>query len=497
MLRVIQQARSLRQTSLQLWRAPLPFALERSVPWASTATSASPPREAQTPLGAELSRQILFSGPIPVDQYMRLCLTHPNHGYYTTSNKVFGKSGDFVTAPDVSQVFGEMIAVWIADTAAQLAKKHGADRGFAIAELGPGNGTLMKDILRSLRALRSLPSAVHLVEASMVLRDVQEQCLVDIASENGIDLRWFAALDNVPDAGTIIAEIHDTAGEDAIPTIYIAQEFFDALAVNVFQRVAAGKWRERFVDVVRGDVDESGNRLLSGAKNESTRHFRFVLAPGDTPASSILVSQFLGERAGSTSDDDDSPSSVSVPFLTDPVRVSDEGEVIELGADGIALAQLLAARVMRSGGAALIVDYGYDVGAEPLPTCPPPGNTIRAISGHRMSHVLSSPGLCDITADVNFAHLREAVRPTGAAFHGSVTQRDMLLRLGAAARFRRLGLAIVDNLTLDDEAIDEKLAALQEDYDRLVEPEQMGTLYRVSAITHPSLQPLVFTKRPA
>ncbi len=115
--------------------------------------------------------------------------------------------------------------------------------------------------------------------------------------------------------------------------------------------------------------------------------------------------------------------------------------------------------------------------------------TLRGIMSHKFVDIRSQPGRCDITADVNFGHLKNAVDGSMAQFHGSTTQKEFLLRLGAAMRFRSLGMAIVDNASLSDGEKDKRLLALQQDYDRLVSEDQMGTMYRVCSIASHSVTP--------
>ena len=113
-----------------------------------------------TPLDRLIAAQIRASGPITLSQYMQLCLAHPVHGYYQRADPL-GAGGDFTTAPQISQLFGEMIAVWL------LGAWHGLGRPdpFALIELGPGRGTLMADVLRTIRIESALATAaqVHLV----------------------------------------------------------------------------------------------------------------------------------------------------------------------------------------------------------------------------------------------------------------------------------------------------------------------------------------------
>ena len=106
---------------------------------------------------------------MPVDRYMELCLSHPTHGYYMKKDP-FGINGDFTTAPEISQVFGEMIGVWLINKWQEL----GSPANFALVELGPGRGTLMADILRTLKIAPALKPNVHLVEISPFLSELQK-----------------------------------------------------------------------------------------------------------------------------------------------------------------------------------------------------------------------------------------------------------------------------------------------------------------------------------
>ncbi|MDP9137556.1 MAG: SAM-dependent methyltransferase [Pseudomonadota bacterium] len=177
-----------------------------------------------TALEAELLRTIAAGGPLALDRYMALCLGHARHGYYTT-REPFGITGDFITAPEITQMFGEMIGVWCA----QAFELMGSPEAFDLIELGPGRGTLMADVLRSAKVMPGfLPAArVRLVETSPRLRGLQERTL---ASWQG-GLSWHDSLDQI----------------EAGPGILIANEFFDALPVRQFRRTQGG-WRERVVE---------------------------------------------------------------------------------------------------------------------------------------------------------------------------------------------------------------------------------------------------------
>jgi len=162
-------------------------------------------------------------GPISVARYMAEVLGHPEFGYYRRADPL-GAAGDFITAPEVSQVFGELLGAWCAVVWQQM----GRPDPVRLAEIGPGRGTLMADALRLLR--KTAPgvrdaATLHLVETSPALRDKQIEALA------GEDAHWHAALADVPPG----------------PLLLIANEFFDALPVQQFEHTADG-WRERLVD---------------------------------------------------------------------------------------------------------------------------------------------------------------------------------------------------------------------------------------------------------
>src|SRR5262249_13181051 len=126
------------------------------------------------PLEAEIRRRIEVGGPMAVVQYMQLCLTHPKHGYYTVHDPL-GAAGDFITAPEISQMFGELIGLW----AAAAWRAMGSPAKVRLVELGPGRGTLMMDALRAAKVMPDFRAAIslHLVEVSPVLERLQRQTL--------------------------------------------------------------------------------------------------------------------------------------------------------------------------------------------------------------------------------------------------------------------------------------------------------------------------------
>ncbi|MEP3346478.1 MAG: SAM-dependent methyltransferase [Litoreibacter sp.] len=171
-----------------------------------------------TALGDLLTRQIATDGPMTLADYMQACLLHPDHGYYATRDP-FGAAGDFITAPEISQMFGELLGLCLA----QAWMDQGQPDAY-LAELGPGRGTLMADVLRATARIPNFPRKVVLVEASAHLRHIQAQTL------DGHDVTWVETAADLPDA----------------PVLLIANEFFDALPIRQFLRGKNG-WSERRV----------------------------------------------------------------------------------------------------------------------------------------------------------------------------------------------------------------------------------------------------------
>lgn len=230
------------------------------------------------PLEKEIRRRIQAAGPMPVDEYMALCLADPDHGYYTTRDPL-GARGDFITAPEISQMFGELIGLWMT----AVWKQMGAPARIRIIELGPGRGTLMKDALRAAEVVPAFRNAivVHLVEISPVLESQQERNLEHLS----VPMHWHPALEDVP----------------AGPAIVIANEFFDALPIHQAVKSARG-WHQR-----RIGIDDDGN-LAFTLGDEPLPHFERLLPPAirDAPEHSIfewradIAAMDLGRRVANS-----------------------------------------------------------------------------------------------------------------------------------------------------------------------------------------------------
>ncbi len=308
-------------------------------------------------LERELVALISAEGPIGVDRYMSLCLGHTRHGYYIRQDP-FGRAGDFITAPEISQMFGELIGVWCAAAWQTM----GAPAPFRLIELGPGRGTLMADLLRAVRVVPGFLDAVcvSLVETSPVLRQSQETAL----SSAGVPIQWHDRLDDVASG----------------PTLLVANEFFDALAVRQFVRTDNNGWHERLVG-----LDASG-RLAFGLAHETL------------PAG--LLPRWAHAAA--------------------------PGKIVEISPARQAVAQAVGARLAAMGGAALMIDYGHVRSS--------PGDTLQAVRAHGFRDVLESPGECDLTSHVDFEALGAALEEGGAVVHGPITQSAFLSAMGLAER---------------------------------------------------------------
>ncbi len=206
--------------------------------------------EDRSPLETEIRRLIAAAGPMSIAEYMLLCLTHPQYGYYVTRDPL-GAHGDFITAPEISQMFGELIGVWMVAVWQQM----GSPENVRVVELGPGRGTLMSDALRAAKVVGDFHAAlvVHLVEISPKLQQAQEQLLEGL----GVPILWHSALAEVPSG----------------PVIIIANEFIDALPVHQAVKRADG-WHERVVEIA------PSGELAIGIARDPLPHFEATLPRG-------------------------------------------------------------------------------------------------------------------------------------------------------------------------------------------------------------------------
>lgn len=340
-----------------------------------------------------LRAQIAQDGPISVAEYFTRCLHDPRDGYYA-NRPALGEGGDFLTAPGVSQMFGELIGLWLLETWTRM----GRPSPMRLVEMGPGDGTLIADILRAARLLPDFLAAADLwlVEVSPPLRQAQAARLADAP----LTPRWADRLEAVP-AGA--------------PLLLIANEVLDCLPAHQFVRTDGG-WAERMVG-----LDDAGN-LAFGLR---------ALTPQ------------AGKRP---------PPS---PAATPPPRGEDlpPGTVVESSPAQAALGSEIGHRVARDGGAALLIDYGRDA--------PGGGDTLQALKGHAKVPPLAEPGQADLTVWADFPAVLAAGREAGAGTGPILTQGAFLQGLGIEARAQALAAARPDQAEKLARQLDRLIGAAQ------------------------------------
>ena len=388
-------------------------------------------------------------GPVTFAEYMQTALSSPVGGYYgnryltgeegegegegesqtekkegkkgnpvSATSPVIGARGDFVTSPEISQLFGEMVGLWCVTVWQQL----GSPKALRLVELGPGKGTLMADLLRSTKspsspifssfqaALKNGPHAgVHLVEISSFFRKSQAEALSAWENHNSNDVvsgkgegegrvKWYSTLGEIPN-------------DVDIPTIYIGHEFLDALPVHMFVKKSQ-VWAEILVDLKKQQAIS-----LDPDTQKKEPEFEMKLSPGATPAMKML----LTPKLESLND------SVSANLKELEISASAMEHTLELGKRLVS---------NKAGGAALFIDYGY--------TDLPGRFTCRAIHAHKvLDDLLELTGAADLTADVDFGALKWAIENnewTGTAptVHGPVSQAKFLQSLGIEFRLQNL-----------------------------------------------------------
>lgn len=323
-------------------------------------------KELKTPLCQEIINKIAIQGYMPVSQFMKDALMDPQNGYYSSKKKVIGgDKADFITAAEIP-LFADVLAAWVIDTW----MKMGTPRVLHLVELGPGRGTLMRNMLRQIK--HSNPQLlhflqIHMVEGGAARAEEQRKALAEFQTANQ-KIKWWLSLESVP----FTLE----------PMIFVANEYFDALPVAHFQYTERG-WVETCLEI---DDDP---------KTEA--HFRYVHAPSGT------FGAFL---------------------IPDEVRKNGKiGDKIEINAHGMQAIETIMKKMIDSNKAAcLIIDYGKDEHMD---------NTLRGIRGHKFVNPLLSPGDVDLSAWVSFKQLRWALERLDVAhkhlkWHPVMTQADFL-----------------------------------------------------------------------
>ncbi|KAL2422090.1 hypothetical protein ABEF95_009544 [Exophiala dermatitidis] len=431
---------------------------------------------------------------------MRQCLTNPDGGYYTSSRQTsdqdadqFGRAGDFITSPEISQIFGELVGIWfMTEWMAQGRPRQGVQ----FIEMGPGRGTLMSDILRTVGQFKTFAQAVEavwLVEAGEGLRLKQKGLLCgpgaemrevrdntgknvwwEATSKQGIPVRWVEDIALLPK--------HQDDGSGGIMPFIIAHEFFDALPIHAFESLepkpeerqqedakaqllreaAAGQqhlpglkpsssastarseknlpqWREllvapstqsdKFSILTAAEMEREDSR-----KKEPEPDFQLTLAKASTPSSLVIPARpryrALKNQVGSRIEVSPESSRYVQEFAR---RIGGDVSSSNTASSSSATANTATSKQHQpAAGAALIIDYG------PLDTVPV--NSLRAIRKHKIISPFVYAGDADISADVDFEALADAALEAspGVEVHGPVEQGAWLTQLGIKERAERL-----------------------------------------------------------
>ncbi len=353
-----------------------------------------------------------------VARYMKLCLGHETYGYYRSQNPI-GQRGDFITSPEISQIFGELLGLWCAE----VWRAIGSPTSYNLIELGPGRGTLMSDFLRALRVRQNAYTAaeVHLVETSPVLK----ACQKDALSNESVNCNWHDDIGSIPSR----------------PAILIANEFLDALPIHQFEWHDDG-WRER-----RINLNSQNDLCFVGSETSDTPGHWF-----------------------------ESADPIQLDYLNAigcKPHCRQNGEIFEIRVAARRLVEKLSRQFNSETLVALFLDYGHVKSGS--------GVTLQAVRKHKFVDPLQFPGTADLTAHVDFADLARTAKHFALGCSDPLDQSQFLLSLGLVPRLETLMKTAQHR---NDERLSEQLKSGAE---RLVDPQQMGELFKVIMIRSPSL----------
>ena len=291
---------------------------------------------------------------LPLDKFIDLSLYDEKIGYYMRKNP-FGKDGDFITAPNVSRMFSEMIAIWIVG----LWENLGSPKKFNLVELGAGNGSMMRILIESFRSFPNFFDACNIIihEKSPKMIKIQKKEL------KLKKITWISELKGIKKK----------------PTIFIANEFFDSIAIKQFIK-DKNLWFERYVKVEKNKSKFFFNKKFNMKKFEKKINF----------------------------------------------NISKNQNFIEFSLSGLRYLKNITKFIKKNNGGVLIIDYGYFEKKMK--------NTLRAISNHKYSDILKNIGKSDITHNINFSLFRKLIKQLGGVNDKITTQRDFLMKMGIEKR---------------------------------------------------------------
>ncbi len=291
---------------------------------------------------------------IPLDKYINLALYNKKNGYYMKKNP-FGRKGDFITAPNISRLFSEMIAIWILS----FWKNLGSPKKFNLVELGAGNGEMMKILIESLKNFPNFLDSckIYIHEKSPTLTKIQKKKL------NGNHIVWLSNIKKIENN----------------PTLFIANEFFDSIAIKQFIKFEK-LWFERFVS-----IENKKNAFFFDKKFNIKNYEKKI-----------------------------------------NYKISHKQNFIEYSEVGIEYLRIISKIIKKNYGGILIIDYGYF--EEKMK------NTLQAISNQKYSNILKNIGNSDITHNISFNLFKRVIKKIGGLQELTTTQRNFLIKIGIKQR---------------------------------------------------------------
>ena len=291
---------------------------------------------------------------LSLDKFINMCLYDKTSGYYM-KKKSFGKKGDFITAPNISRLFSETIAIWVVSFWQSL----GSPKNFNLIELGAGNGEMMKILIESFKNFQNFLNSCNLIiyEKSPSLIKIQKKKL------SNKKITWVSEINRIK----------------KIPSIFVANEFFDALAIKQFRK-NKDLWLEKFVNL-----------------NNSNKPFFFE--------KKIDIKKFEKK----------------ISF-----KISQNQDFIEYSDLGVKYLKYISQFIKKRKGGLLLIDYGY--------TEKKMKDTLKAFSNHKFANILENIGNVDITHDINFLFYKKLTESIGGLESNFTTQKDFLINMGIKKR---------------------------------------------------------------
>ncbi|KJV55499.1 S-adenosyl-L-methionine-dependent methyltransferase family protein [Orientia chuto str. Dubai] len=322
---------------------------------------------------------------ITVENLMSIVMASNYNSYYRIQHPL-GKDGDFITAPEISQMFGEMIGIWCVD----LWYKLNSPKKIHLVELGPGTGTLLRDILNATKHIKKFSNSINLtlVEINPNLKKIQNNVLLSF----NVPIKWVKSVNHIV---------------SNYPTIILANEFFDALPIKQYikdinQLSGQIKWSERVIKI------DSNNKFYFDTLKVNFKENKFLNLHCNAPSGGILET---------------SPSQHQIM-------------------------KTISKLLKKNGGGCLIIDYGYDFPPEKRKNYQY-NSSLQAIKNHQYYPLLENLGFADLSAHVDFWSLKDTAFAENLAVFGSVSQNFLLHKLGIKSRVNMLKqMNLTPNLAL-------------------------------------------------